>query len=207
MENECIFCLENNGILIPNIYCRCKYHYHTDCVDRWLAQNNKCVMCTEKMVSRIPSPVQERQNATDNIAVFSVPPYYNIHHNTVIAVPPPPSTYSYPQQPPPPPPQQPPPQLYQPQQSQPPPPPQLYELQQQSQFTSTRNTPYTTVSSPSNIEVIFHTPSNNQEITNIQHMRIRRNHCKRKILNILCGSIVTGTICFIGIALFELFQN
>lgn len=193
MEHSCIFCLEKNGIVVPNIYCRCKYHYHTDCVDRWLAQNNKCVMCSEKMVSRMPSPIQERQYATsNNDYAFTIPSY------NVIAVPPPPLTYSYPPQP------QSQSQLEQYSQ------PQLYEPQPQPQLlnidmneVSTANTPYTTVSSPSNIQVVFHTPQNNQVITDIQHSRVRRITCRRRILNILCGSLIIGTISIFGVVLFD----
>jgi len=217
MENSCVFCLEKNGILVPNIYCRCNYHYHTDCVDRWLAQNNKCVMCSEKMVSRMPSPIQERQNATmNNDYAFTIPSY-----NTVIAVPPPPLTYSYPPQqsqpqeysqpqlyepqPQPQPQEYSQPQLYEPQpQSQPQPQPQLLNIE--TNEVSTGNTPYTTVSSPSNIQVVFHTPQNDQVITNIQHRQIRDVTCRRRIFNIFCGSLIIGTIGIFGVVLFDLLK-
>ena len=48
MNQECIFCYENND-LIDNNLCGCKYKYHLKCYINWIKDNDpcKCIICNK----------------------------------------------------------------------------------------------------------------------------------------------------------------
>lgn len=46
-DNSCIICLEENGELLENFFCSCKFKFHTKCYRDWLikSKSRKCMVC------------------------------------------------------------------------------------------------------------------------------------------------------------------
>lgn len=46
-DNSCIICLEEEGELLENFFCACKFNFHTKCYKDWLIKScsRKCLVC------------------------------------------------------------------------------------------------------------------------------------------------------------------
>ena len=53
--NECIICLESNGILVNNPLCSCECYYHIDCCKKWYIKTSRktCIVCNKEISTEI----------------------------------------------------------------------------------------------------------------------------------------------------------